>query len=119
MRIKVINKYFALIWYGSGSPGIEPNPYEMAKQYCMLSRKSLPLPRYGYDVYKFEDDYPDLVYWWETAQNHTREVVEPLDFSLPFDPTVFPIIHSPKKKPGLNPDDLINAELADLDDTKN
>lgn len=117
IKIKVINKYFALITYGKSSPYVEPNPFEMAKQYCILQStraNKLPLPRTGYDVYKFEDDYPDLVRWWEVLQYAPVDIIESVDFSKPYDAAIKNSFTVKKQeKIEINSDDIINAELAE------
>ncbi len=133
IKIKVLNKYFALITYSAGSPRIEPNPFELAKQFCLMEveKNNLPLPRFNYDVYKFEDDYPDLAAWlcsltqpnsptkvaFKSNPQRFRELVEPLDFSKPYDKNLIQEIHNEfstvMKKQEINADDLINAELTD------
>lgn len=134
IKIKAINKYFAEITYGNSSPRVEPNPFEMAKQHCILDAtrfKSLSLPRTGYDVYRFEDDYPDLAEWFLALSFHNsptkinyranpalfKELVEPLDFSKPYDQRIIDDIQSQfagiSQKLEINADDIINAELSE------
>lgn len=130
IKIKILNKYFAAVSYG-GSPYIEPNPFEMAKQFCLfeVEKNNLPLPRFNYDTNKFEDDYPDLCAWvcgltqpnsptkvvFKSNPNRFRELVEPLDFSKPYDNKLVQDIHrefiGAAVKVEINADDLINAEL--------
>ena len=130
-KIKVINKKWAAITYNTGSPRIEPNPFEMAKEYCILDANGkVPVPSFSYDVYKFEDNYPDLVCWFEALgfQNSSkihyrsnptrfRELVEVLDFSKPYDQSIVDKIQAEFTgvvvKQELNADDLINAELSE------
>lgn len=115
LKIKVLNKYLALVTYGKGSPHFEPNPFELAKQQVIYEKmkSNLPLPRFGLDLYKFEDSYPDLIHWWNNAGVLPMEVLETLDFSKPYDNVLIMKYWKPKeqKKVEINADDLINAEL--------
>ncbi len=134
IKIKAVNKYFAEVTYGNGTPYIETNPFEMAKQHCILDatrHKSLSVPRFAYDVNKFEEDYPDLAYWFLSLSFHNaptkmnyrsnptlfKELVEPLDFSKPFNQMVVDDITAQftgkEVKQEVNIDDIINAELSD------
>lgn len=132
IRIKILNKHLAAITWGNSTPVIEGNPFEMAKQYCILDAyNKLPLPRSVSFILRFEDDYPDLQRWYGALTNPNsptkisyranparfRELVEPLDFSKPFDEKLVESIKQEfsgvSKKLEINADDLINAELAD------
>lgn len=131
-KIKVINKKWAAVSYGNGSPHILPNPFEMAKEYCMLDASGkVPVPCLVYDVLPYEENHPDLVRWFEAliTQNSPtkiyyrsnparfKELVEPLDFSKPYDQSVIDKIQAEFsgviQKQQINADDLINAELSE------
>ena len=116
IKIKVLNKHLALVTYGNSSPRMEANPFELTKQAILYEQKSksLPLPRFGLDNYKFEDDYPDLVLWWEFAKVLPPEIIEGLDFSKPYDSELINKYRQEKKaikQIEINADDLINEEL--------
>lgn len=114
-KIKVLNKYLAYITYKNSAPRLEANPYELAKHQVIYekTKSNLPLPRIGLDLYRFEDDYPDLVLWWQYASILPLEILETLDFSKPYDDELIARYFKPKeqKKSEWNADDLINAEL--------
>jgi hypothetical protein len=116
MKIKVLNKYLALVTYGNGSPRMEANPFELTKQSVLYEQKSknLPLPRFGLDNYRFEDDYPDLILWWQNSNILPPEIIEGLDFSKPYDSELINKYKNERKsikKIEINADDLIDAEL--------
>lgn len=131
-KIKVLNKHFAAIWYGAGAPRIEPNPFEMAKQYCLLDAKDIKVdrPYFSYSPdYRLQDDFPDLFAWHDalTYQNPAskvnfrlnpdrfRQMVEPLDFSKPYDQKAVDAIHAEfsggNTKRAVDPAEIIEAEL--------
>lgn len=131
-KVRVINKYFVEVTYETGTPYIVPNPFEMAKQHCILDAtrwKSLSLPRFGYDVYNFDRIAPDLLQWcyslgfqnsptkinWRSNPELFKQLVEPLDFSKPFDQDVVDRIKEQftvdVKQAQLDATDFINAEL--------
>lgn len=116
--LKILNKHFMLVTPSIGAPRIEPNVFELLKQYAIMEATNikLPLPRFGYsEHYKYQDDYPDLDAWYCAVKKYSREFIETLDFSKPFNPEVFVGVSekesASKKKMELNADDLINAEL--------
>ena len=120
LTIKVLNKQLAFIAYGDGSPHMVENPFETAKAVCVYetNKKNLPLPRFGYDIYRFEDSYPDLVRWYEALRKRLPyENSHLVDFSKPFNEKLVEEVclkNTEKKgKIQINPDDLINAELED------
>lgn len=117
MKVKILNKYLAFVSYGNRAPKFEANPFELAKQQVIYekTKSNLPLPRFGLDLYKFEDDYPDLIHWWNHAGVLPLEILETIDFSKPYDDNLIAQYSKPKeqKKVELNADDLINAELGE------
>jgi hypothetical protein len=117
IKIKVLNKHLAFITYGSGSPQFIANPFELAKQQVIYekTKSNLPLPRFGLDLYYLEEDYPDLIHWWNNAGVLPMEVLETVDFSKPYDDNLINQYWKPKqqKQIAINADDLINAELSE------
>lgn len=98
MKISVINK--SLMHYNGR---ILPNIFEMVKAYCLAHEKGA-LSKYlpyidGVSDYLFEDNYPDLFKWraaltsdnppekvnFRTDFERYRQLVEPIDFSKPYD----------------------------------
>lgn len=131
-KIKVLNKHFAAIWTGSRTPRIEPNPFEMTKHWCLLDAKgpSIDLPYISYSPdHLLEDICPDLFRWrdalcyqnppskvnFRTDPGLFRELVEPLDFSKPYDPEAVQAIHArfsvDNTSRRIDAQDLIDAEL--------
>lgn len=138
IKIKVLNKYFMLVEYGHRSPVIEPNCFELAKQACILDAtrgKSLPLPHTGYSPnWMFQDDYPDVFDWlaglsyqnppskvsFRSNPQRYRELVEPLDFSKPFDRSVVEAIHAEftaggRSKVDISGHDILHGDLLSCD----
>ena len=125
-KIRVLNKYLALETSmregvgAVGAPRMVANPYELVKQERMLeaSGRSLPLPRFGVDTYWLKMESEDLEWWSRGVRGLSREQIEPLDFSKPYDDELIKKLHceapkSKKEKIEINSDDLLNAELSD------
>ena len=131
-KLKTINKHFALEETVYSRRSIIPNPFELSKQMVLLRviiGKKIPLPYTAYSCYKYEEDYPDLIKWFEglTQPNSPskidfrrnpkrfRELVEPLDFSKPYDQSVVDAIHKEfegvSKTQEIDASDMIAAEL--------
>lgn len=102
---------------GNESSRTEANPFELAKQSVLYKQKAknIPLPHFGLDLYRFEDDYPDLVMWWEYAKVLPADILEAIDFSKPYDSDLINKYRAQKsiKKVEINADDFVNAELED------
>lgn len=117
IKIKVLNKYLAFVTYNNSLPKFEANPFELAKQQVIYekTKSNLPLPRFGLNLYYLENDYPDLIHWWNNASVLPMEILETLDFSKPYDDALIAQYSKSKekKKVEINADDLINAELDD------
>ena len=125
IEIKVLNKYLALeirhkknssgVMCTLGSPSVVANPYELVKQERMLEAtgRKLPVPRFGCETYYL--DLNDLDAWSCGVRGLTRDQIEPLDFSKPYDEELMKELHKSapqtQTKQELNADDLINAEL--------
>lgn len=142
VKVKVLNRHFALIDYGHGAPRVEPNPFELAKQACLLDAArggSLPLPHFGYwPDWRMEGSHPDLFKWMSALMHQNppsrvsfrlnpqrfRELVEPLDFSRPFDERVVKSIQAEFTAGGavraeVSGEDILHGELLDDGGVKN
>jgi len=110
IEIKVLNKTLAFVTSGKSYPIFEGNPFELARQQVIYekTKSNLPLPRYGLDLYRFEDSYPDLIRWWDNAGVLPIEILETLDFSKPYDSDLINKYRKQKvqKKIEINTDDL-------------
>lgn len=111
VKLTIINKHFMAV-HDSGSSRIEPNIYEVAKAFCLASARGLLSKHLPYSNgvidYRYEECAPDLFKWYYalTGDNSPGKVgfrsnpnlffklVEPLDFSKPYDPQLVESIRS-------------------------
>ena len=98
-KLKPLNKHFCV--RDDGQRRVVPNPFELCKQRCLMEagRVVVDLPYFPYAPYEYEESHPDLFHWLDALSRKNppydrrykvdpkrfRELVEPLDFSKPFD----------------------------------